>query len=84
MKEVEIRWTQVKMCFPEWSGSTPDFFREWRINATKEINFFSCVQDLFNEKLFPQYGGFRWGSIKINGFNVEAEYQYFVLEQTNP
>ena len=61
MKEIQIRRAQVKKCFPEWSGSAPDFFRDSRIRATERLNFFACVQDLFDEALSPQYGAFHWG-----------------------
>jgi len=33
-KEIQIRRTQAKNCFPEWSVSAPDFFRDSRISVT--------------------------------------------------
>jgi len=38
-----------------------------RISETKRINFFSCVQDLFDEALSPQYGTSLLGSVRIKG-----------------
>jgi len=67
MREVQNWRTQAKKCFPEWSGIAPNFFRESRNNATKGINFFSYVQDLFDEVLSPQYGASLLGSDKIKG-----------------
>ena len=53
VKEVQNWRTQEKKCSPEWRGSAPEFFRDSQISATKGINFFSWVQDLFEES-FPQ------------------------------
>jgi hypothetical protein len=38
-----------------------------RISATKGINFYACVQDLFDEALSPQYGTSLLGSVGIKG-----------------
>jgi len=43
------------------------FFRNSRISATKGINFFTYVQDLFDEALSPQCGASHFGSIGIKG-----------------
>jgi hypothetical protein len=67
MREVQNWRTQGKKCFTECSGSVLDFFRDSWISETKGINFFSCVQDLFDEALSPQYGASLLGSDKIKG-----------------
>jgi hypothetical protein len=51
----------------EWSGLAPDFSRDSRISETKGINFFACVQDLFDEALSPQYGLCHLGRDKLKG-----------------
>jgi len=67
VKGIQIWRTQAKKCFPEWSGSASEFFRDSRISATKGINFFVCVQDFFDEALSPQYGARYLGRNGIKG-----------------
>jgi len=44
-----------------------------RIRAKKVIIFFTCVQDLFNQALSPQYGTCHWGRIGIKGNVLRGE-----------
>jgi len=53
---VQIRRTQAKKCFPEWSGST--FLR---ISVTKGINFFFLCPRPFRRSAFPVIPTCHWG-----------------------
>jgi len=55
-----------KKCFPEWSGSASDLFRDSRISATKGINFFP-VSKIFSTKRFPGIWSISLGSTGIKG-----------------
>jgi hypothetical protein len=46
-----------KKVFPGVKRYRYRLFSGLRISATKGINFFACVQDLFDEALSPQYEG---------------------------
>ena len=65
-KGVQIRRTQVKKCFPEWSGFASNLFRDSRISATKGINFFP-VSKIFSTKRFPGIWSISLGSTGIKG-----------------
>ena len=53
MKEVENRRTQVKKCFPEWSGSAADFFSGFADSRNEGDQLFYLCPRPFQRRAFP-------------------------------